>query len=83
MIRIKALVLSTLIACLGHRFYILNIGMLNVYTAHMNTDIFSCAALFAGGATLTRARVRHAMLGIVLFHSLFIVSPPGRTERIQ
>ena len=75
MIRIKALVLSTLIACLGHLFYILNIGMLNVYTAHMNTDIFSCAALFAGGATLARAKVRHAMLGIVLFHSLFIVSP--------
>lgn len=74
-IRIKALVLSTLIACLGHLFYILNIGMLNVYTAHMNTDIFSCAALLAGGATLTCARVRHAFLGILLFHSLFIVSP--------
>lgn len=74
-VRIKAIVASTLIACLGHIFYILNIGMLNVYTAHMNTDIFSCAALLAGGATVLKARIRHAFLGIFLFHSLFIVSP--------
>ncbi len=73
--RIKAIVLSTLVACLGHLFYILNIGMLNVYTAHMNTDIFSCAALLAGGASLTHARAGHAFLGILLFHTLFIVSP--------
>lgn len=73
--RIKAIVLSTLLACLGHLFYILNIGMLNVYTAHMNTDIFSCAALLAGGASLAHARVSHAFLGILLFHTLFIVSP--------
>lgn len=74
-IRIKAIVASTVIACMGHLFYILNIGMLNVYTAHMNTDIFSCAALLAGGATVLKADVRHAFLGILLFHSLFIVSP--------
>ncbi|MBI9091922.1 MAG: hypothetical protein JEZ12_22145 [Desulfobacterium sp.] len=74
-VRIKAIVASTLIACLGHLFYILNIGMLNVYTAHMNTDIFSCAALMAGGATVIKARVRHGILGIFLFHTLFIVSP--------
>lgn len=74
-VRIKAIVASTLIACLGHLFYILNIGMLNVYTAHMNTDIFSCAALLAGGATVAKARVRHGIIGIFLFHSLFIVSP--------
>jgi hypothetical protein len=49
--------------------------MLNVYTAHLNTDIFSCAALLAGGATVTRAKVRHALIGIVLFHTLFVVSP--------
>ena len=74
-VRIKAIVISTLVACAGHLFYILNIGMLNVYTAQMNTDIFSCAALLAGGATVLKARVRHGLLGIFLFHSLFIVSP--------
>lgn len=75
LVRIRAMICSTVIACFGHIIFIQNIGMLNVYTAHLNTDIFSCAALLAGGATITRARVRHAFLGIILFHSLFIVSP--------
>ncbi len=74
-VRIKAIVISTVLACLGHILYIQNIGMLNVYTAHLNTDVFSCAALLAGGATLYRADIRHAFIGILLFHSLFIVSP--------
>jgi simple sugar transport system permease protein len=74
-VRVKAIMLSTVLACLGHIIFIQNIGMLNVYTAHMNTDIFSCAALLAGGATLMRARVGHAVVGVFLFHALFIVSP--------
>jgi simple sugar transport system permease protein len=74
-VRIRAIMISTLLACLGHMIYIQNIGMLNVYTAHLNTDIFSCAALLAGGATISRARIRHAFIGIFLFHTLFIVSP--------
>ena len=49
--------------------------MLNVYTAHLNSDIFSAAALLAGGATLRRAGVGNVLLGTVLFHALFIVSP--------
>jgi len=74
-VRIKAIVLSTVLACLGHIIFTQNIGMLNVYTAHMNTDIFACAALLAGGASILRAHVGHALLGVLLFHSLFIVSP--------
>lgn len=74
-VRVRAIILSTLIACCGHIIFIQNIGMLNVYTAHLNTDIFSCAALLAGGATVHHARVRHALIGIFLFHTLFVVSP--------
>jgi simple sugar transport system permease protein len=74
-VRIKAIVLSTVFACCGHIIYIQNIGMLNVYSAHLNSDIFSCAAILAGGATIFRAGIANALLGVVLFHSLFIVSP--------
>lgn len=73
--RIKVMVLSTLLAALGQLIYLQNIGMFDVYTAHMNTDIVSCAALLAGGASIKSARIRHALLGIILFHTLFIVSP--------
>jgi simple sugar transport system permease protein len=73
--RIIAIVLSMVIACIGQMVYLQNIGSLNVYTAHGNSDTFSAAALLAGGATIREARVRHAILGIFLFHLLFIVSP--------
>lgn len=74
-IRLKAILFSTLTACIGQIVFIQNIGMMNVYTAHLNSDIFSCASILAGGATVRNARIRHAFIGIFLFHSLFIVSP--------
>jgi len=73
--RIQAMIISTAFACLGQIIFLQNIGMVNVYTAHMNSDIFSCAALLAGGATIKEAKIRHAVLGIILFHSLYIVTP--------
>jgi len=73
--RIEAMILSTVLATLGQIIFLQNIGMVNVYTAHMNSDIFSCAALLAGGATIKEAKIRHAFLGIILFHSLYIVTP--------
>ncbi|HPS87585.1 MAG TPA: ABC transporter permease [Spirochaetota bacterium] len=74
-VRVQAIILSTVFACLGQIIFLQNIGMVNVYTAHMNSDIFSCAALLAGGATIREAKIRHAILGIILFHSLYIVTP--------
>ena len=82
-VRIVAITISTLFACCGQIIYSQNIGMLNVYTAHLNSDIFSCAALLAGGATIYQAKVRHALIGILLFHTLFIVSPQAGQNVFQ
>ena len=73
--RRQAIMISTMLAGTGHMMFILEMGNINVYTGHLNIDIFSCAALLAGGASLEKAGVRHALLGLVLFHTLFIVSP--------
>ncbi|HNX29740.1 MAG TPA: ABC transporter permease [Syntrophomonadaceae bacterium] len=75
MVRIKVMILSTVLAALGQLIYLQNIGMFDVYTAHLSTDIISCAALLAGGASIKSAKIRHALLGVFLFHTLFIVSP--------
>jgi len=75
LLRIKVIILSMVLAALGQLVYLQNIGMFDVYTAHMNADIFSCAALLAGGASIKSAKIRHALIGIFLFHTLFIVSP--------
>ncbi|MDD3267858.1 MAG: ABC transporter permease [Syntrophomonadaceae bacterium] len=74
-LRVKVMIISTVLAALGQLIYLQNIGMFDVYTAHMNTGIISCAALLAGGASIKSARIRHAIIGVFLFHTLFIVSP--------
>lgn len=74
-IRIKAITLSTIIASLGHMVYLQNIGMINVYTGHLKHEIFASAALMAGGATIKDASIRQGLIGLIVFHTLFIVSP--------
>ncbi len=74
-IRIKVIILSTVLAGLGQLVYLQNIGMFDVYTAHMNENVISCAALLAGGASIKKAEIRHALIGVLLFHTIFIVSP--------
>ena len=74
-VRKRSIVISTILASLAQILFIQNLGILNVYTAHLNLDIFSAAALLAGGATFRKANIRNAFLGVLLFHTLFIVSP--------
>lgn len=74
-VKIAAIVLSTVIACCGQLIFLQNIGMINVYTAHLNADIFAAAAILAGGATIRKANVANVIVGVLLFHALFIVSP--------
>lgn len=74
-VRIKVIILSTVLAALGQLAYLQNIGMFDVYTAHLTNDVISCAALLAGGASIKHAKIRHALVGVFLFHTLFIVSP--------
>jgi simple sugar transport system permease protein len=37
--------------------------------------MFSIAALLVGGASTRRATIWQAMVGVVVFHTLFVVSP--------
>lgn len=73
--RVIALVISTILAAIGQMVFLKNMGVMNVYTGHLNTDTFSCAALLAGGATIKTASIRNALLGIILLHTLFVLSP--------
>ena len=73
--RIIAMILSTVIAAWGQLVFLQNIGTLNTYNSHEQVGMFSIAALLVGGATTQRATIWHAIVGIILFHTLFVVSP--------
>ena len=74
-IRIIAVIFSTVLAAWGQLIFLQNIGNLQVYGAHVQVGTFAVAALLIGGATVSRATVPQAIVGTVLFHALFIVSP--------
>lgn len=73
--RILAIVLSTVLACYGQIVFLQNLGTLNTYNSHEQAGMFSIAALLIGGASVTRASIPNVLVGVVLFHLLFIVSP--------
>ncbi len=73
--RLTAIIISTAIASFGQLIYLQNIGVLTTYGAHLNVGLFSIAALLVGGASVYKASVGQAILGVLLFHTLFIVSP--------
>ncbi len=73
--RILSIVISTILAAWGQIIFLQNLGTLNTYGAHSQISTFAIAALLIGGASVTKATVGQALIGVVLFHTLFIVSP--------
>ncbi|MFA5657372.1 MAG: hypothetical protein WDA37_11580 [Dysgonamonadaceae bacterium] len=74
-VRIIAIILSTVLAAIGQIIYLQDIGTINTYNSHEQVGLFSIAALLVGGATTRKASIWNAIIGVILFHTLFIVAP--------
>ena len=55
-------------------------GTFSTYTAQQNVGTFSIAALLVGGASIDRANVKQAFIGVVLFQLLFLLAPAAGTK---
>ena len=77
--RIIAVVLSTVIASFGMIIYLQNLGNFPTYNAHTQIGTFSIAALLVGGASVEKASIGNAFLGVFLFHMMFIMAPAAGT----
>ncbi len=78
--RIIAVTISTVLAAWGQLIFLQNIGTLNTYGSHVQIATFAIAAILIGGASVSKATIGQALLGVVLFHTLFIVSPKAAKE---
>jgi len=76
--RVLSIVMSTVFAGFGMVIYLQNIGNLPAYTGHSQIGMFCIAALLVGGASVEKATIGNAFLGVVLFHLMFIVAPAAR-----
>jgi simple sugar transport system permease protein len=74
-VRITAIIYSTVLAAWGQLVFLQNLGSLNTFNAHEQVGMFSVAALLVGGASVKKAGIWNAIVGVLLFHTLFIVSP--------
>ena len=76
--RVISMVISTVFAGFGMIIYLQNVGNFPTYTAHTQIGMFAIAALLVGGASVDRASIGNVFLGVILFHTMFIVAPkPG------
>ena len=78
--RIISMVMSTVFADLGMLIYLQNIGNLPTYSAHSQIGMFCIAALLVGGASVDKANIGNVFLGVILFHTMFIVAPSAGTK---
>ena len=79
-IRVTAMVISTVLAGWGQLIFLQNVGTFSTYGAHTQVGQFAIAALLVGGASVRRAASGQAILGVLLFHTLFIVAPLAGRE---
>lgn len=73
--RLVAIIISTVMAAWGQVVFLQNLGNMATYTNHENVGLFSVASLLIGGASVNKATWQQAILGTILFHFLFIISP--------
>ena len=78
--RIISMVISTVFAGFGMIIYLQNVGNFPTYTAHTQIGMFAIAALLVGGASVEKASIGNVFLGVILFHTMFIVAPSAGTK---
>lgn len=74
-VRIIAIMISTVLAGWGQLIFVQNMGSFQTYGAHEQVGLYAGAAILVGGASIVRATNAQALIGCVLFHTLFIVAP--------
>lgn len=74
-VRLIAITISTVLAGWGQLIFVQNFGVFQTYGAHEQVGLYAGAAILVGGASIVRATNAQAILGCILFHTLFIVAP--------
>lgn len=74
--RLIGISLSTVLAAIGIIIYSQSFGFLQLYTAPLYSALPATAAILIGGASLSRAKISHVIIGTFLFQGLMVVAMP-------
>ncbi|MBI9013151.1 MAG: hypothetical protein JEZ08_13035 [Clostridiales bacterium] len=74
-VRITAIVISTILASWGQIIFMQSTGVLMTYGSH-STSFLLVLCLVVGGATIKRATVKQALIGVLLVQGFSMISLP-------
>ena len=74
--RIIGTMLSTMLGAVGIIVYSQSFGFMQLYTAPRTLGLIAASAILIGGASTTRAKVSHVIIGTFLFHSVLTLGMP-------
>lgn len=80
--RIIATCISTVLAAWGQLIFLQNLGTFNTVQQQSFVGLYAVAAILVGGASIQKATNKQAVLGVILFHFLFVVAPLAATELV-
>ena len=80
--RIIATCISTVLAAWGQMIFLQNLGTFNTVQQQDNVGLYAVAAILVGGANVQKASNKQAIIGVILFHTLFVVAPLAATELV-
>ncbi|OQA17366.1 MAG: Branched-chain amino acid transport system / permease component [Firmicutes bacterium ADurb.Bin354] len=75
-IRKLSVIMSTVIASAGTCIYAQQYGFIELYSAPLMAAFPAISALLLGGSSGKRVFLRHALLGVILYQSLYLLSLP-------
>ena len=74
--RILGTVISTMLAAVGIIVYGQSYGFMQLYQAPRQMGFLAASAILLGGATTSRAKISHVVVGTFLFHGVLTLSMP-------
>ena len=80
--RIIATCISTVLAAWGQLIFLQNLGTFNTVQQQDNVGLYAVAAILVGGANVRKATNKQAIIGVILFHTLFVVAPLAATQLV-
>lgn len=81
--RIKANMLSTVLGAVGIIVYSQGYGYAQLYSAPLMMAFSAVAAILIGGATASRAKVSHVIIGVIIFQGLLTTALPVANQLFE
>lgn len=81
--RIIGTIFSTVLGSVGIMVYSQSYGFFQLYQAPMMMGFAAVAAILIGGASTTKAKISHVIIGTILFQGLLVVALPVINQMIK